>query len=154
MNGHIYSAVLGTAMELGLFWLLEDKPLTAAELAQYLNIPLNRCHYWLQILYKLGLLEETGKGYTPSAIAREAIQNVQSQETWVFQAREDRGLSLYVRDLALNISQPMSAWQASNLTPADYFPQLEADPICPGGSISIAKSGVPRFFYDPCSAQR
>ena len=129
MNGHVYSAVLGTAMELGLFWLLEDKPLAAAELAQSLNIPLNRCHYWLQILCKLGLLEDSGEGYSPSTIAREAILNVQSQETWAFQAREDRDLSLYVRDLALNISQPMSAWRASNLSPADYFRQIEADPI-------------------------
>ena len=112
MNGPIYSAVLGTAMELGLFWLLADKPLPAPELAQTLNIPLNRCHYWLQILCKLGLLEESGESYAPSAVAREAILNAQSQDTWAFQAREDRELSLYVRDLALNIRKPMSAWQA------------------------------------------
>ena len=129
MNGYIVSAVLGTAMELGIFWLLADKPLSAPELAQYLNIPLNRCHYWLQILCKLGLLEDSGEGYAPSTIAREAILNVQSQDTWTFQAREDRELSLYVRDLALNISKPMSAWQACNLTPADYFQQIEEDPI-------------------------
>ena len=129
MNGHLFSAVLGTAMELGLFWLLADKPLSAPELAQYLNIPLNRCYYWLQILCKLGLLEDSGEGYTPSTIARAAILNVQSQNTWAFQAREDRDLSLYVRDLALNISKPMSDWQAWNLTPADYFRQIEEDPI-------------------------
>ncbi|HLO16216.1 MAG TPA: methyltransferase [Anaerolineales bacterium] len=129
MNGHIVSAVLGTAMELGVFWLLADKPLSAHELAQRLNIPLNRCHYWLQILCKLGLLEDSGKGYALSAIARETILNVQSQDTWAFQAREDRDLFLYVRDLALNISKPMSAWQASNVRPADYFQQIEEDPI-------------------------
>jgi predicted O-methyltransferase YrrM len=128
MNGHIFSAVLGTAMELGVFWLLADKPLSAPELAQHLNIPLNRCHYWLQILCKLGLLNDSGEGYVPSTIARESILNVQSQDTWAFQAREDRDLSLYVQDLALNISKPMSAWQAPNLTPADYFQQIEQDP--------------------------
>ncbi|MFA5836020.1 MAG: methyltransferase [Bellilinea sp.] len=129
MNGHVVSAVLGTAMELGIFWLLADKPLSAPELAQYLNIPLNRCHYWLQILCKLGLLEDSDESYAPSTIAREAILNVQSQDTWAFQAREDRDLSLYVRELALNISKPMSAWQTCNLTPADYFQQIEEDPI-------------------------
>lgn len=128
MNGHVVSAVLGAAMELGLFWLLADKPLSAPELAQSLNIPLNRCHYWVQILCSLGLLEDSGEGYAPSAIARGAILNAQSQDTWAFQAREDRDLSLYVRDLALNISKPMSAWQACNLAPADYFQQLEEDP--------------------------
>ena len=129
MNGNIFSAVLGTAMELGLFWLLADKPLSASELAQTLNTPLNRCHYWLQILCKLGLLENNGEGYTPSTIAREAILNVQSRDTWAFQAREDRDLSLYVQDLALNISKPMSAWQVWNQTPADYFQQIEKDPV-------------------------
>jgi len=128
MNGYIVSAVLGTAMELGIFWLLADKPLSAPGLAQYLNIPLNRCHYWLQILCKLGLLENNTEGYAPSIIAREAILNVQSQDTWAFQAREDRDTSLFVRDLALNISKPMSTWQAWNLTPPDYFQQIQEDP--------------------------
>jgi SAM-dependent methyltransferase len=129
MNGSIYAAVVGTAMELGLFWLLADKPLPAAALAQHFNIPLNRCHYWLQILCKLGLLEEGGEGYAPSGIAREAILHPQSQETWAFQAREDRDLTLYVRDLALNIGKPMPAWQARDLAPAAYFQQLEEDPV-------------------------
>lgn len=129
MNGHILSAVLGTAMELGVFWLLAEKPLPASALAQHLNIPLNRCHYWLQLLCKLGLLEDSGEGYTPSALTREAILNVQSQDTWAFQAREDRDLYLYVRDLASNISKPMSAWQACNLTPPDYFQQVGEDPV-------------------------
>jgi SAM-dependent methyltransferase len=129
MNGSIYAAVVGTAMELSLFWLLADKPLSAAELVQHFNIPLNRCHYWLQILCKLGLLEDSGEGYAPTAVARETILNVQSQDTWAFQAREDRDLTLYVRDLALNISKPMPAWQARDLTPADYFQQLQQDPF-------------------------
>ena len=128
MNGSIYSAVLGAAMELGIFWLLADKPLSAPELAQTLNIPQNRCHYWLQILCQLGLVEESGEDYALSTIAREAILNAQSQDTWAFQAREDRDLSLYMRDLALNISRPMPAWQTWNLTPADYFQQVEQDP--------------------------
>lgn len=95
MNGYIFAAVLGSAMELGLFWLLADKPLSTAELAQRLNIPLNRCYYWLEILCLLDLLENTSEGYAPSAMAREAILNAQSQDTWAFQAREDRDLTLY-----------------------------------------------------------
>jgi SAM-dependent methyltransferase len=115
-------------MELGIFWLLADKPLSAPELAQSLNIPLNRCHYWLQILCKLGLLDDNGEAYATSTIARETILNVQSQATWAFQAREDRDLSWYVRDLASNISKPMSAWQVWNLPPIEYFQKIEADP--------------------------
>jgi SAM-dependent methyltransferase len=128
MEGYIVSAVLGTAMELGVFWLLAEKPLSAPNVAQSLNIPLNRCHHWLQLLCKLGLLEDSAEGYAPSIIARKAILNAQSQDTWAFQAREDRDSSLFVRDLALNISKPMSTWQTRNLTPPDYFQQLKEDP--------------------------
>ena len=128
MDGCILSAALGTAMELGVFWLLAKKPLSATDVAQSLNIPLNRCHHWLQILCKLGLLEDSAEGYAPSIIARKAILNAQSQDTWAFQAREDRDSSLSVRDLALNISKPMSAWQARNLTPSDKLHQEQEDP--------------------------
>jgi hypothetical protein len=128
MNGYIVSAVLGTAMELGIFWLLADKPLSASDLAQCLNIPLNRCHYWLQILCELGLLENNTEGYITSIIAQEAILNVLSQDTWAFQAREDRDSSLFVQDLALNISKPVSNWHTRNLTPPDYFQQIQEDP--------------------------
>jgi demethylspheroidene O-methyltransferase len=128
MDDYIVSAALGAAMELGVFWLLAEKPLSAANVAQSLNIPLNRCHNWLQILCKLGLLENNTEGYAPSIIARKAILNVQSQDTWAFQAREDRDTSLFVRDLALNIGKPMSTWQTWNLTPHDYFQQIHEDP--------------------------
>jgi SAM-dependent methyltransferase len=128
MGGCIVSAALGTAMELGVFWLLAERPFSAADVAQSLNIPLNRCHHWLQILCQLGLLENSTAGYAPSIIAREAILNVLSQDTWAFQAREDRGSALFVRDLALNIGKPMSAWQTGNLPPPDYFQQIQEDP--------------------------
>lgn len=128
LNGYIVSAALGAAMELGVFWLLAEKPLSAPTVAQSLNIPLNRCHNWLQLLCKLGLLENSVEGFVPSIIAREAILNAQSQDTWAFQAREDRASSVYVRDLALNISKPMSTWQSEILPPPDYFQQLQEDP--------------------------
>ncbi len=127
MNGCIVSAALGAAMELGLFWLLAKKPLSAADVAQCLNIPLNRCDHWLQILCRLGLLEINAEGYAPSFIARKAILNAQSQDTWAFQAREDRECSFFVRDLACNIGKPMSAWQTQSLAPTDYIEQIEQD---------------------------
>ena len=128
LHGCIVSAALGTAMELGVFWLLAEKPLSLSSVAQSLNIPLNRCHHWLQILCMLGLLEDGDEGYAPSIIAREAILNAQSQDTWAFQAREDRDSSLSVRDLALNITKPMSAWQARDLAPSDKLQQEQEDP--------------------------
>jgi methyltransferase family protein len=81
LGGCIASAALGAAMELGIFWLLAEKPLSAPGVAQSLDIPLNRCHHWLQLLCRLGLLEERDEGYTSSTIAREAILNALSQDT-------------------------------------------------------------------------
>ncbi len=128
LAGSVASAALGAAMELGVFWLLAERPLSTQQVAQSLNIPLNRCHHWLQFLCKLGLLEEGAAGYSPSAVAREAILKAQSQGTWAFQALEERESSLLVQDLALNIDKPMSAWPARNLKPADYFQQMQEDP--------------------------
>jgi hypothetical protein len=73
LDGYIVSAALGTAMELGVFWSLADKPLSASGVADSLSIPLNRCHTWLQLLCRLGLLEEGVEGYVPSLLARETI---------------------------------------------------------------------------------
>jgi predicted O-methyltransferase YrrM len=128
MGSYVVSAALGAAMELGVFWLLVKKPLPETDVAQTLDIPLNRCHHWLQILCQLGLLENTSEGYVPSTIAQEAILNAQSQDTWAFQAREDRESATFVRDLAVNISKPMPTGQTQNLTPPDYFQQIQEDP--------------------------
>jgi SAM-dependent methyltransferase len=124
LDGYVISAVLGTAMELGLFWLLAEKPLLAPDVAQHLNIPLNRCQNWLQLLCKLGLLEDSAKGYVPSTAAQETILDVYSQDTWAFLAREGRYKFPAVRDLALNICQPLSIWEMQNLTPPGYFGRI------------------------------
>jgi SAM-dependent methyltransferase len=127
LDGYIVSAALGTAMELGLFWLLADKPLSASEVAESLGIPLSRCHTWLQLLCRLGLIEEGVEGYVSSLLARETILNAQSQHFWAFHAREDRVRSLSVRDLALNIRKPIPAWEAANLMPPDEYRQIRQD---------------------------
>jgi SAM-dependent methyltransferase len=128
MDSCIVSAALGSAMELGVFWLLAEKPLSASEVAQTLRIPLNRCGIWLQILCNLGLLENRAQVYSPSMVAREAILNAQTQETWSFHARENRDSSLFVQDLALNLGKPMSNWHNRAPTPSDYFQQIQEDP--------------------------
>jgi predicted O-methyltransferase YrrM len=128
LHGYIVSAAVGAAMELGVFWLLAERPLSAPNVAQSLAIPLNRCQHWLQLLCRLGLLEDRVEGYVTSSIAREAILNAQSQDTWAFQAREERDSSLYVQDLALNIGKPISTWQVRKLPLPDYFQQMQEDP--------------------------
>jgi SAM-dependent methyltransferase len=128
MDSSVVTAALGSAMELGLFWLLAKKPLSATDVAQSLRIPLNRCDIWLQMLCGLGLLETGEEGYFPSIVAREAILNAQTQETWAFHARENRDSSLLVQDLALNLGKPLSSWQARSPMPSDYFQHIQEDP--------------------------
>jgi SAM-dependent methyltransferase len=128
LQGYIDSAAVGAAMELGLFWLLAKRPLSDADVAESLNIPFNRCHHWLQLLRNLGLLEEGVDGYAPSIVARQAILNAQSQDFWAFHAREDRKLFTCVRDLAVNIGKPMSAWEPPAVTPPDYYQQIRESP--------------------------
>lgn len=128
LDGYVISSVLGTAMELGLFWLLAEKPLPALEIAHSLHIPLNRCHNWLQLLCKTGLLEHGLNGYVPSSVACETILNAHSRDTWAFLAREDRYRFPAVRDLAVNIRTPISTWEAQNLTAPDYFRQIMDEP--------------------------
>jgi SAM-dependent methyltransferase len=128
LQGYIDSAAVGAATESGLFWLLAEKPLPDTKVAESLNIPFNRCHHWLQLLCNLGLLEDRVDGYAPSVVAREAILNAQSQDFWAFHAREDRKLFTCVRDLALNIGKPMSAWEPPAVTPPDYYQQIRDSP--------------------------
>lgn len=127
LDGYIVSAALGTAMELGLFWLLADKPLSASGVAESLSIPLNRCHAWVQLLCRLGLIEQRNEGYVPSLLARETVLNAQSQHFWAFHAREDRRASPSVRDLPLHIRKPIPVWEAMNLTPPDEYRQIRED---------------------------
>lgn len=128
MDSYITSAALGAAMELGLFWLLAEQPLDVAGVAQALGIPINRCQYWLQLLSSAGLIEQVAKGYVPSPMARTVILDAYSQEMWAFLAREARDRFPAVRDLALHIREPGSAWEAQGLTPPDYFAQIVESP--------------------------
>ena len=81
MDVSFHSAALGAALELGLFWLLDDQPLDAEQVAQELAIPLKRCRYWLQLLGQIGLIEEDPGGYQLSSTARVGILEAYSRET-------------------------------------------------------------------------
>jgi hypothetical protein len=82
MGAHFPSAALNAALELGLFWLLEDGPKTTAFISRALNIPQKRCSYWLSVLAALNLLHQEGDHFNLSAVARSEILKVHSQETW------------------------------------------------------------------------
>ncbi|MFB3905094.1 MAG: methyltransferase [Acidobacteriota bacterium] len=122
------SAALGTAFELGLFWLLDEKPLTAEGVAETLGIPRRRCHYWLQLLQNTGLIRETNEGYAPSSTARKSILETYSRDTWAFLAQESREISPVLRDLALHIRVAGSVMADLNFTPVNYVLAMRNDP--------------------------
>jgi SAM-dependent methyltransferase len=124
LDGCFTSAALGAALEMGLFWMLDEKPLTTSEISHTLDIPLNRCNVLFQMLRRLGLLEDTADGHIVSALARKSILNAHSRETWAFLAREVRFRLPAVLDLSLNISKPISTWEAQNLRAPYYFKQI------------------------------
>jgi ubiquinone/menaquinone biosynthesis C-methylase UbiE len=128
LSAYVASAALGTAIELGLFWLLAEQPLDAPGVAQALNIPVKRCQYWLQLLHSLGLIEQASACYAPSALARTAILDTYSQESWAFLAQEERERSASVCDLALHIQEPGPIRTAQGLTTLYYVNKMADDP--------------------------
>ncbi|MGD9144211.1 MAG: methyltransferase [Anaerolineae bacterium] len=128
MDGYITSAALNSALELGLFWLLEPHPQDAPSVARALDIPVGRCRHWLQLLTTLGLLDQGPQGYGPSTAARAAIIDACSQDTWVLLAQDARDRFPAVLDLARHIHEPGSVWVAQGLAPPDYFVQMVESP--------------------------
>lgn len=126
---YIGAAAVGTALELQLFWELAEKPLGVHEISQKLNIPFDRCHRWLDLLVGLNLLVQKNETYFPSPVARAAILETYSADSWAFIAQ-----SLISSDypagtnLTHNISHPVSVWAAQGLKPLNWFAQIKEDP--------------------------
>ena len=133
LDGYVLSSSLGTAMELGLFWFLDGNPQSAAEVASLLDMPLNRCHLWLQVLCRIGLLEENRAVYVLTDTARKTILNAYSRDTWAFMAHEERSRFPSVQDMPLRMCRPQSIREARHVEAPDYFSQLREDPTCAAG---------------------
>jgi len=121
------SAALGAALELGLFWLLEERPRDADQIARALGIPTRRCAYWLHLLARTGLIEETAEGFAPSHNARTAILKTYGRDTWALLAEEARQRLPGLADLSRHITEPGSAWAALGLTPPMYLTAMARD---------------------------
>ena len=128
MESWATSAAFNAALELGLFWLLAERPMDTTGIAEALEIPTNRCGYWLQVLSRASLVELGPGGYTPSVTVRSSVMDAYSQDTWAFLAGEERERFPAVRDLALHIGEDRSTWAFQGLRPPDYFEQLVQSP--------------------------
>jgi cyclopropane fatty-acyl-phospholipid synthase-like methyltransferase len=123
------SAALGTAIEIGLFWLLEEKPQSAQAIVQSLNLPGKRGYYWLQYLEEIGALEYGPAGYSPTSPVREAILETYSQESWKHLAMDERERIGVLYNLPQYFSEPGSIWIRQGLpAPKDYVEKMKHDP--------------------------
>jgi len=121
------SAALGAALELGLFWMIDERPRPALEIAAALGIPPARCVYWLQLLEQVGLLERGPEGFAASAAARTAIVRAFSRETWAFLALEARERLPVLVDLALSIHEGGPLPAALQAPRPGYVEMMSAD---------------------------
>jgi len=128
LDGSTTSAALGSAMELGLFWLLEKQPLDVQGVSRELGIPPVRCRYWLNLLSKAGLIDQNPLGYEPSSTTRTAILEVYSQDSWGLLAAEARERLRSLSDLPSHLREPGSVWDAMGITPPMYVDQMTEDP--------------------------
>ena len=129
LHAHAASAALGAAIKTGLLWMLEEKPMSGDEVAQALNLPGKRGHYWLQYLQSFGVLESVPQGYIPSSVVRTAILESYSQESWGHLVIDEQEKDACVHALPQLISEPGSLWTVQGLDePINYVDRMRASP--------------------------
>jgi cyclopropane fatty-acyl-phospholipid synthase-like methyltransferase len=123
------SAALGAAITTGLLWMLAEKPMTADEVVQALNMPGKRGHYWLQCLQSFGVLESVPQGYIPSSVVCSAILDTNSRESWGHLVVDEQEKDACVRGLPQLIGEPGSLWTVQSLEePKSYMDRMRASP--------------------------
>jgi SAM-dependent methyltransferase len=105
LNAYLPAAALGAALELKLFWRLQDGPRSLESLAQELQIPVQRCEYWLRLLVALNLLERKGACYALTPVARSAILDTHDADTWKMLAIDAQDNYPYGQGLAQRLRQ-------------------------------------------------
>lgn len=127
MKMHLLPAAVATALELHLFWHLNDQALSLEEISQDFKIPLDRCHYWLELLVELGLLKREHMKYTPTSLSQSAILEAYSPESWSFLAQAAREQYITGNNLSLYISHPKSVLTAQGQKSLDWFKRIQED---------------------------
>lgn len=128
LNIYFSSGALNVALERGIFWYLSTESRNESEIAHFLNIPVHRCQALLELLSKLGLLDKQDDKYLSSTVARQAILDAYSVDTWAFLAKIAQDHYPLINNLTLNISHPDSLWNKQESSPPDWFDQLKKNP--------------------------
>lgn len=121
------SAALNTALELGLFWRLDDRPDTAEGIAQSFGVPRGRCQAWLELLVNMGLLERLQETYVVSSATRTAIIEAHSETTWAWRAQARHAWYPAGVDLPAHFQYPDSVWKILDRQAPDEYQRLKDD---------------------------
>jgi hypothetical protein len=123
---YISSSALNVALERGIFWYLSTEPRNESEIATFINMPIHRCQALLELLCNLGLLDKHDDKYLSSTVARRAILDAYSLDTWAFFAKIAQDDYPLINNLTLNISHADSLWNKQELDPPlNWFDQLK-----------------------------
>lgn len=128
LTASVPSIALGTAIETGLLEMLAKKPLDGNGVAQAMNIPGKRAHYWLQLLAELGILEWDSNGFAPTHLTYSVLLDPGRRERWKHVAIDERDHMAGICNLATNISET-SIWKAQGMAePKGYVEKMSDDP--------------------------
>jgi hypothetical protein len=123
------SSALCAAIEIGLFWYLDQVVRSGKDIAEYFKLPKNRCLYWLQYLCKLGLLEQSPEGFSLTEEARSSILDSYSRETWALLAKESMKQFPVFQFLTSHFRYPGSLWEVGGLDAPKYVERMNEDPV-------------------------
>jgi SAM-dependent methyltransferase len=129
LTASVPSIALGTAIETGLLEMLAQRPLDGNGVAQAMNIPGKRAHYWLQLLAELGILESRSNGFAPSPLACCVLLDPGRRERWKHVAIDEREHLAGICNMATYISET-SIWKAQGMAePKGYVEKMSDDPV-------------------------
>ena len=128
MKMHVIPAAVAAAIELQLFWSLDDQSLSLEDISKKLGILKDRCHYWLELLVELGLLKRQNREYLLTSLSRSTIIESYSPESWSFIAQAAREQYITGNNLTSHISHPKSVLTAQGEKSLDWFERMQKDP--------------------------
>lgn len=124
---HVIPAAVTAALELHLFQYLNNQLLCLEDISKKFEIPQERCHYWLELLVELGLLERKNKRYFLSSLSKSLIIETYSSDSWAFLAQAAREQYITGNNLTMHISHPKSVLSAQGVKSLDWFKRIEED---------------------------
>ncbi|MHA2105542.1 MAG: methyltransferase [Candidatus Hodarchaeales archaeon] len=127
LRDFIPSSALNLALQLGLFYDLQVKPMNELELLKKYEFPLHRLVRWLIIFVDLGLLRQDNNIYSVTNLAEEAIIKPYSKESWSLLALEAQKLYPIGNNLLEHFSHPESVLKSQGITLSDWFNDINTN---------------------------